>query len=559
MDPGGNPARAQAKAHDRGRQRIFLARDGRSQPHRSGVRIHDFTCIDPFPKQFLTDGVAGIGDVIQCPVQDVPLELFAELGDGDVLFIDTSHVVKTGGDVPWIFHEIVPRLRPGVHVHLHGIFLPDEYLQKWVFEGRGWNEQYLVQSFLAFNDVFEVVFATWWMIQRHPQELAAAFPIGCGSPRTTVRRWGRAGPEVGSSFFRTSEMTMAIQANRLEVLAFADELCERPQLLARWAAEFGVHDAVTLLIHPGTLAPEEVAERLPRALAAAGLSADTQLDLQAFTGPFTAEEDARTARRCARALTRKPPAGPFAALLTVTDENVVDLRPMLPKQDAEVYRQSPELRTARIAGADFMFRADHSDTSVMENVFDDKAYSFDRYGFDAWPGLERHRAAPAGRQLIIDAGANIGASSVFFAVTHPQATVLAIEPQEDNFELLVRNTRHLPNRSADAKRPVRNARHAADLGSGRRGLRDAHRRRDSAWADCRGGGGLDGRGPGAGAQRHEPLHPQGRYRGGRDRAVRRGHERNRSLPGRGGRAARPFLSGAGTRPIIPALASGTRS
>jgi predicted O-methyltransferase YrrM len=136
----------------------------------------DFTCIEPNPRQFLTDGVAGIEAVVPYKVQDVPLELFAKLGDGDVLFIDTSHVVKTGGDVPWIYNEILPRLAPGVHVHIHDIFLPQEYLQKWVFDGRAWNEQYLVQSFLAFNDVFEVVFGTYWMLTFHPDQLAVAFP-----------------------------------------------------------------------------------------------------------------------------------------------------------------------------------------------------------------------------------------------------------------------------------------------------------------------------------------------------------------------------------------------
>jgi FkbM family methyltransferase len=240
---------------------------------------------------------------------------------------------------------------------------------------------------------------------------------------------------------------MALQANRLEILAFADELSEHPQLLARWAAEFGPEDAVTLLIHPGQFTPEEVGEHLPAALNAAGLSAETNLDLQAFTGPFTLEEDAGTARRCARVLTRGQPAPPFDRLIPVTEANVASLRVMLPKHEAQVYRQAADLRTVAIAGGEFAFRNDHSDMTVIKNVFEDKAYSFDRYGFDAWPGVERYTRAATGmsRPLIIDAGANIGASSVFLAVTHPHATVLAIEPEEGNYELLVRNTRHLHN------------------------------------------------------------------------------------------------------------------
>jgi hypothetical protein len=84
--------------------------------------------------------------------------------------------VKTGGDVTWIFHEILPRLSPGVFVHLHDIFLPGEYPEWWVMEGRGWNESYLVRSFLSYNTTFEIVWGTQYMLQRHPADLLKAFP-----------------------------------------------------------------------------------------------------------------------------------------------------------------------------------------------------------------------------------------------------------------------------------------------------------------------------------------------------------------------------------------------
>jgi predicted O-methyltransferase YrrM len=135
-----------------------------------------FTCVEPYPRQFLLDGVPGITALVTEKVQDVPLDIFLRLQHGDVLFVDTSHTVKTGGDVPWIYHEILPRLAPGVLVHLHDIFLPREYPQPWVFEGWGWNEQYLVQSFLLFNSGFEIVFGASWMIDNHRDELIAAFP-----------------------------------------------------------------------------------------------------------------------------------------------------------------------------------------------------------------------------------------------------------------------------------------------------------------------------------------------------------------------------------------------
>ncbi len=148
-----------------------------------------FTCIEPYPRDFLRDGVEGISDLRKELIQDSPLELFDELGDGDVLFIDTSHTVKTGGDVPWLFNQVLPRLAPGVVVHVHDIFLPDDYPQEWVLDGWGWNEQYLVQSFLAFNSGVEILFAVHAMIRRHEDELRRAFP-GLAKPEHVARGGG---------------------------------------------------------------------------------------------------------------------------------------------------------------------------------------------------------------------------------------------------------------------------------------------------------------------------------------------------------------------------------
>lgn len=136
----------------------------------------DFTCIEPYPADFIAAGVEGVSRLIASPVQDVPVERFLELEAGDVLFIDTAHVVKTGGDVLYLYHEVVPRLKPGVAVHIHDIFLPWDYPEDWVLGGRGWNEQYLVQSFLAFNDAFEVMLGVAWMCRAHPELLVTAMP-----------------------------------------------------------------------------------------------------------------------------------------------------------------------------------------------------------------------------------------------------------------------------------------------------------------------------------------------------------------------------------------------
>jgi predicted O-methyltransferase YrrM len=135
-----------------------------------------FTCVEPYPRGFLQAGVPGISHLRVEEVQDTPLELFERLGDGDVLFVDTSHTVKTGGDVAWIYGEILPRLSPGVVVHIHDAFIPGEYPQEWVMEGWGWNEIYLIKAFLAFNSGYRVIFGVRWMLQNRPELIDRVFP-----------------------------------------------------------------------------------------------------------------------------------------------------------------------------------------------------------------------------------------------------------------------------------------------------------------------------------------------------------------------------------------------
>jgi hypothetical protein len=121
----------------------------------------DFTCIEPFPRAFLTTRIAGISRLIQQPVQQVPLTEFEALEAGDILFIDSSHVSKTGSDVNFLFLQVLPRLKQGVHIHIHDIFLPEDYPPEWVIdERRSWSEQYLLQALLIFSSGFRVDFGS---------------------------------------------------------------------------------------------------------------------------------------------------------------------------------------------------------------------------------------------------------------------------------------------------------------------------------------------------------------------------------------------------------------
>ena len=105
----------------------------------------------------------------------IPVDVFGELARDDVLFIDTSHVLKVGSDVQYLILDVLPRLPHGTLVHLHDIFLPREYPLSWFAELRFPNEQYVLQAFLAFNDSFEVLWSTAYMHHRHVDRLSAFF------------------------------------------------------------------------------------------------------------------------------------------------------------------------------------------------------------------------------------------------------------------------------------------------------------------------------------------------------------------------------------------------
>jgi len=142
--------------------------------------------IEPYPSKILVKGLSDYknAELIKIPVQDVSLDLFSQLGANDILFIDSTHVSKIGSDVNHIFFEILPRLSSGVIIHFHDIFLPDEYPKKWVFEeNRAWNEMYILRAFLMYNNVFKILFSSYYISTRYPNEVSNCFnkPIGGGS------------------------------------------------------------------------------------------------------------------------------------------------------------------------------------------------------------------------------------------------------------------------------------------------------------------------------------------------------------------------------------------
>jgi predicted O-methyltransferase YrrM len=135
----------------------------------------DFTCIEPYPRPFLKEGIPGMTRLITKRVQEAPLGEYQRLGAGDILFIDSSHVGKTGSDVNHLFFEVIPRLRAGVVIHVHDIFLPHDYpVERVLGEKLSWNEQYLLRALLMFSDTFEVVFGASYARHYFPELLDEA-------------------------------------------------------------------------------------------------------------------------------------------------------------------------------------------------------------------------------------------------------------------------------------------------------------------------------------------------------------------------------------------------
>lgn len=155
----------------------------------------ELICVEPYPNEAILTGLPGLTRLIRQPVQEVDPAVFHDMEENDILFIDSSHVVKIGGDVVHEQLAILPRLRPGVLIHFHDIFIPDEYPKDWVLNHHlFWTEQYLLQAFLAFNSSFEVIWASSFMSRSHPERLERAIPSWKNSYARLPRRFGDATP-----------------------------------------------------------------------------------------------------------------------------------------------------------------------------------------------------------------------------------------------------------------------------------------------------------------------------------------------------------------------------
>jgi Methyltransferase domain len=148
-----------------------LALDAREQLK---LDLH-LSFVEPYPailKSLIKPAEQANCELLEQKVQTVALARFAALEANDILFIDSSHVAKTGSDVCFELFEILPALKSGVLIHIHDMFWPFEYFRSWVLDDkRAWNELYFVRAFLMHNPDYQILFFNDYFAKLHPGDV----------------------------------------------------------------------------------------------------------------------------------------------------------------------------------------------------------------------------------------------------------------------------------------------------------------------------------------------------------------------------------------------------
>ncbi len=143
----------------------------------------ELIAVDPTPRTLVTDEIEGLTRLERRDCRELSMERFLDLAAGDVLFVDTSHIVKLGSEVNWLVLEVLPQLAAGVWVQFHDVFLPFEYPRYLYDFDSYFNEQYLVQAFLQGNSEWEVKLGVAALHRRERERLGALIPsVAAGHP-----------------------------------------------------------------------------------------------------------------------------------------------------------------------------------------------------------------------------------------------------------------------------------------------------------------------------------------------------------------------------------------
>ncbi len=137
------------------------------------------TFIEPYPERLcsLINRDNNNLEIIEKRLQDTELDIFRELQENDILFIDSTHVSKIDSDVSHLFFKICPNLNKLVYIHIHDIFYPFEYPKQWICEGRSWNENYFLRAFLLYNNKFEIVLFVSYLQQFYNKKFYQYMPL----------------------------------------------------------------------------------------------------------------------------------------------------------------------------------------------------------------------------------------------------------------------------------------------------------------------------------------------------------------------------------------------
>lgn len=153
------------------------------------ARSVEFMIVEPYPERLLSllreEDRTRI-DLREQPVQELDAQEFSGLKAGDVLLIDSAHVSKTDSDLNHLLFRILPVLQEGVLVHFHDIFYPFEYPSKWVYEGRDWNECYLLRAFLQYNSAFRIIFYNSYMHHCCRERVSKTMPLFAQNPGSSL-------------------------------------------------------------------------------------------------------------------------------------------------------------------------------------------------------------------------------------------------------------------------------------------------------------------------------------------------------------------------------------
>ncbi|MFA5197622.1 MAG: class I SAM-dependent methyltransferase [Patescibacteria group bacterium] len=154
----------------------LIARDAIARNREEG-HVCEHTIIEPYPRTYFKEHFKLADQYINKPVQEVPVNLFHDLGRDDMLFIDSSHVAKYGSDVNYLYFYVIPQVGSGCYIHIHDIFIPRDYSTKWILEeNRFFTEQYLVTAFLMYNTKFRIKIAAQYLCQNYRNKLNNLFP-----------------------------------------------------------------------------------------------------------------------------------------------------------------------------------------------------------------------------------------------------------------------------------------------------------------------------------------------------------------------------------------------